>query len=53
MFKGRRIIKETTKTVPHGTEAQEQVHAAQLAVAQFNDAGGRMGVKSGRDAFSL
>ena len=43
-------------TGPYGTEAQDQVRAAQLAIAQFNDAGGRMsalGVKSGRDAFSL
>jgi ABC-type branched-subunit amino acid transport system substrate-binding protein len=29
-------------TGPYGTEAQHQVRAAQLAVAQFNDAGGRM-----------
>jgi ABC-type branched-subunit amino acid transport system substrate-binding protein len=29
-------------TGPYGTEAQDQVRAGQLAVAQFNDAGGRM-----------
>jgi branched-chain amino acid transport system substrate-binding protein len=27
-------------TGPYGTEAQDQVRAAQLAIAQFNDAGG-------------
>jgi len=26
----------------YGTEAQDQVRAARLAMAQFNDAGGRM-----------
>ncbi len=36
------------------TEAQDQVRAGQLAVAQFNDASGRMSpVKSGHDDFSL
>jgi branched-chain amino acid transport system substrate-binding protein len=29
-------------TGPYGTEAQDQARAAQLAIAQFNDAGGRM-----------
>jgi len=29
-------------TGPYGTEAQDQVRAGQLAVAQFNDAGGRI-----------
>ena len=29
-------------TGPYGTEAQDQVRTAQLAIAQFNDAGGRM-----------
>jgi ABC-type branched-subunit amino acid transport system substrate-binding protein len=27
---------------PYGTEAQDQIRAGQFAVAQFNDAGGRM-----------
>jgi len=29
-------------TGPYGTEAQDQVRAGQLALAQFNEAGGRM-----------
>jgi branched-chain amino acid transport system substrate-binding protein len=29
-------------TGPYGTEAQDQIRAGQFAVAQFNDAGGRM-----------
>jgi branched-chain amino acid transport system substrate-binding protein len=33
-------------TGPYGTEAQDQVRAAQLAVAQFNDAGGFNGRKA-------
>ncbi len=33
-------------TGPYGTEAQDQVRAAQLAVAQFNDAGGLNGRKA-------
>src|SRR5258708_18327901 len=33
-------------TGPYGTEAQDQVRAGQLAVAQFNDAGGLNGTKS-------
>lgn len=33
-------------TGPYGTEAQDQVRAAQLAVAQFNDAGGLGGRKA-------
>lgn len=33
-------------TGPYGTEAQDQVRAAQLAVAQFNDAGGLKGRKA-------
>ena len=34
-------------TGPYGTEAQDQVRAGQLAVAQFNDAGGRMSALGG------
>src|SRR3979409_1551779 len=34
-------------TGPYGTEAQDQVRAGQLAVAQFNDAGGLNGRKAG------
>jgi branched-chain amino acid transport system substrate-binding protein len=33
-------------TGPYGTEAQDQVRAGQLAVAQFNDAGGLSGRKA-------
>jgi branched-chain amino acid transport system substrate-binding protein len=33
-------------TGPYGTEAQDQVRAAQLAIAQFNDAGGLDGRKA-------
>jgi branched-chain amino acid transport system substrate-binding protein len=33
-------------TGPYGTEAQDQVRAAQLAVAQFNDSGGLNGRKA-------
>jgi branched-chain amino acid transport system substrate-binding protein len=33
-------------TGPYGTEAQDQVRAGQLAVAQFNDAGGLGGRKA-------
>jgi len=33
-------------TGPYGTEAQDQVRAAQLAIAQFNDAGGLKGRKA-------
>jgi branched-chain amino acid transport system substrate-binding protein len=33
-------------TGPYGTEAQDQVRAAQLAIAQFNDAGGLNGRKA-------
>jgi branched-chain amino acid transport system substrate-binding protein len=33
-------------TGPYGTEAQDQVRAAELAVAQFNDAGGLNGRKA-------
>ncbi len=33
-------------TGPYGTEAQDQVRAGQLAVAQFNDAGGLNGRKA-------
>ncbi|MGH6738598.1 MAG: ABC transporter substrate-binding protein, partial [Bradyrhizobium sp.] len=33
-------------TGPYGTEAQDQVRAAQLAVAQFNDGGGLNGRKA-------
>ncbi|WJR76442.1 ABC transporter substrate-binding protein [Bradyrhizobium sp. NP1] len=33
-------------TGPYGTEAQDQVRAAQLAIAQFNDAGGLSGRKA-------
>ncbi len=33
-------------TGPYGAEAQDQVRAAQLAVAQFNDAGGLNGRKA-------
>jgi len=42
-------------TGPYGAEAQDRVRAGQLAVAQFNDAGGRMSAlgQSGHDGFSL
>ena len=33
-------------TGPYGTEAQDQVRAAQVAIAQFNDAGGLNGRKA-------
>src|SRR5947209_18079926 len=33
-------------TGPYGTESQDQVRAGQLAVAQFNDAGGPNGRKA-------
>src|SRR5260370_14052977 len=33
-------------TGPYGTEAQDQVRAAQLAIAQFNDGGGLNGRKA-------
>src|SRR4030088_2269259 len=33
-------------TGPYGTEAQDQVRAGQLAIAQFNDAGGLGGRKA-------
>src|SRR6202163_1871839 len=33
-------------TGPYGTEAQDQVRAGQLAIAQFNDAGGLNGRKA-------
>jgi len=42
-------------TGPFGTEAQDQVRAGQLAVAQSNDAGGRISALGQKrtDAFSL